>query len=160
MNSIARRDIYLYEKALRGKWPVAKGKSTAGPSMAVKAAVIVLLFLILQGMTAGCNGKAAESETTDGSTVREEKGTIWDGVLLEIGEAAEKSLYDMFMPCILYERSGEHETFWLLQEQIDSLFPLYGYVLDHLGEDEQGELSLKEILLAEAEDGGAPEIHV
>ncbi len=130
-----------------------KGKGSPGRSVAVKAAAIALLFLILQGVTAGCNGRVTESETTVESTARSrEKGTVWDGVLQEIGEAAEKSLYDMFMPCILYERSGEHETFWLLQEQIDSLFPLYGYVLDHLGEDEQGEVSLKEILLAEAEE--------
>lgn len=129
-----------------------KGKGTPGRRTAVRAAAAVLLFLILQSMVTGCNDKTAESETTGETLSGEKKDTIWDGMLQEIGEAAERSLYDMFMPCILYERSGEHETFWLLQEQIDSLFPLYGYVLDHLGEEEQGELSLKEILLAEAEE--------
>ncbi|MDE6640595.1 MAG: stage II sporulation protein P [Acetatifactor sp.] len=62
----------------------------------------------------------------------------------------------MFMPGILFQRSGSHETCWFLQEQIDSLFPLYGYVAENLKEDEsRGTLwedeVLREILLAETD---------
>lgn len=125
---------------------MAKGKNTPGRPLAVKAAVAALLFLALQGTVTSCNGGAAESEALD------EKSTMWEGMLREIADAEEKSLYDMFMPCILFERSGSHETYWLLQKQIDSLFPLYGYVAGNLGEDEQADMTLREILLAEAEE--------
>lgn len=136
---------------------MTKGKHTAGRPTAVKAAVAALLFLALQGTVAGCNGRAEESETLD------VENTVWAGMLLETAYAAEKCLYDMFMPCIMFERSGSHETCWFLQEQIDSLFPLYGYVAGKLGEDENTDrifpenMTLREILLAEAEERGSPE---
>lgn len=149
MNSIAAGDIYLYEKVWRGKCPVAKGKNTAGRPPVVKAAVAALLFLALQGTVRGCNGRTEEAD----------KGsTILGGMLQETACATEKSLYDMFMPCILFETTDSHKTFWLLQEQIDSLFPLYGYVARNLGEDENADRTrpddreLREILLAEAEE--------
>lgn len=150
MNSIAAGDIYLYEKVWRGKCPVAKGKNTAGRPLAVKAAVAALLFLALQGTVRGCSNGTAESEVSD------KKNTVWDGILLELADAAEESLYEMFMPGILFQRSGSHETCWFLQEQIDSLFPLYGYVAENLKEDEsRGTLwedeVLREILLAETD---------
>lgn len=131
---------------------MAKGNHTAGRPLAVKAAVAALLFLALQGIVAGCNDGAAESEALDG------KNTMWAGMLLESAYAAETSLYDMFMPCIMFESSGSHETFWFLQEQIDSLFPIYGYVSGKLGEDRKADrtfpenMTLREILLAEAEE--------
>lgn len=130
---------------------MAKGKNTAGRPPAVKAAVAVLLFLVLQGTTAGCRGGAAESGTA------EREDAQGAGMLLEIAEAAERSLYDMFMPGILFERSGSHETCWLLQEQIDSLIPFYGYVTANLGEDELESRVLREILLAEAEESVSEE---
>lgn len=149
---------------------MAREKNTAGRPLAVKAAVAALLFLALQGTVRGCSVKTAETEASGG------KSTIWDGMLLEMADAAEESLYGMFMPGILFERSGGHETCWLLQEQIDSLFPLYGYVAENLGEDENegaalwddGTLSedgtlpedkfLREILLAEADHGEESEL--
>lgn len=147
LNSIAARDIYLYEKVWRGKCPVAKGKNTAGRPLAVKAAVAALLFLALQGTVRGCSAGAAEPKISD------QKSTLWNGILLEIADAAEESLYDMFMPGIMFQRTGSHDTCWLLQEQIESLFPLYGYVAENLGEDENGDTDeiLKELLLAETD---------
>lgn len=157
LNSIAAGDIYLYEKVWRGKCPVANGKNTAGRPLALKAAVAALLFLALQGTIRGCSAETAGSEASD-------KGnTVLDGMLLEIADTAEESLYEMFMPGILFQRTGSHETCWLLQEQIDSLIPLYGYVAENLGEDENesmlfaenGTLKedeiLREILLEEAD---------
>ncbi|MCM1058232.1 MAG: stage II sporulation protein P [Firmicutes bacterium] len=155
-------DIYLYEKAWRVV-TVAKGKGTAGRRTAVKAATAALLFLALAGVVRGC-GKTAGS----GSTA--EKSTVWGGILLEMADAAEESLYEMFMPGILFERLGSHKTCWLLQEQIDSLLPFYGYAAESLIEDENGyealreysmpekdgfpeDSFLREILLAEAEEG-------
>lgn len=152
MNSIAAGDIYLYEKVWRGKCPVGKGKNTAGRRMAVKAAAAALLFLVLQGTVTGCNGRAEESGAMDKGS------TMCRGMLQEIAGMTEKNLYDMFMPCILFETSGGHETFWFLQEQIDSLFPLYGYVTSNLGEDEMTgrtlpeDGNLREILLEEAKE--------
>lgn len=142
---------------------MAKGSNTAGRPLAAKAAMAALLFLTLQGTVRSCSGGTAESEAPD------EKKTVWDGMLLEIADAAEESLYEMFMPGILFQRSGSHETCWLLQEQIDSLFPIYGYVAGNLGEDEYAGLFpgenrslpedrelledsfLRELLLAEAD---------
>lgn len=135
---------------------MAKGKSTAGRLSAAKAGVAVLLIFALSGVVRGCSGETAE--ITEG----EEAGK--PGMLLEIADAAAVGLYDMFMPGILFERSGG-ETCWLFQEQIDSLFPLYGYIMEEYGAD--GALSeqeshpenreLREILLAEAEEGISPE---
>ncbi|MCM1192800.1 MAG: stage II sporulation protein P [Butyrivibrio sp.] len=142
---------------------MAKGKSTPGRPWAAKAAVAALLIPALLGTVRGC-GKTAESEASV------EKSTVWDGILLEMVDAAEEGLYEMFMPGILFGRLGSHKTCWLLQEQIDSLLPLYGYVTENSGEDENGygnlreysmpekdgvpeDSFLREILLAEAEEG-------
>lgn len=133
-----------------------KGKSTEGRLPAAKAGVIVLLILVLSGMAQSCGGNKAETAKGE-----EEKKP---GMLLEMADAAAAGLYDMFMPCILFERSGGTSC-WLFREQIDSLFPLYEYVLDEYGTGEvfsEPEFTaenkeLREILLAEAEEGISPE---
>lgn len=143
---------------------MAKGKNTAGRPLAVKAAVAVLLFLALQSTVRGCSAGTAEARASG------KKSTVWDGMLLEIADAAEDGLYDMFMPGILFQRSGSHKTCWFLQEQIESLFPLYGYVAENLGEDENADTDfpehpisgedeiLREILLAEADPDAESEL--
>ena len=137
---------------------MSKGKSTEGRLSAAKAGVIVLLILVLAGMAQSCGGNKAET-----ATARGEEGKK-PGMLLEMADAAAAGLYDMFMPCILFERSGGTGC-WFFREQIDSLFPLYEYVLEEYGTGEafsQPEFSaenkeLREILLAEAEEGISPE---
>jgi len=144
LNSAVRRDIYLYEKAWRGKRPVAKGKNTAGRTWAVRAAAVLLVFLVLQSIVTGCSGRKDTPEAEGG------ENSIKAGILLETAGVLEKNLYTMFMPGILFESNGRYETFWLLQEQIDSLFPLYGYAIRNMEEEEGDDEALREILLAEA----------
>ena len=137
---------------------MSKGKSTEGRLSAAKAGVIVLLILVLAGMAQSCGGNKAETATAGGEEGKK------PGMLLEMADAAAAGLYDMFMPCILFERSGGTGC-WFFREQIDSLFPLYEYVLEEYGTGEafsQPEFSaenkeLREILLAEAEEGISPE---
>ncbi len=125
---------------------MAKGKNTAGRTWAVRAAAVLVLFLVLQSMVTGCRGRKDTPETEGGES------SIKTGILLETAGALGKSLYSMFMPGILFESSGRHETFWLLQEQLDSLFPLYGYAIKNMEEEEGEDEAFREILLAEAEE--------
>ena len=74
-------------------------------------------------------------------------------MLQELGQAAAEILYRSYMPCISFAEEGDHETFWLLQEQIDGLFPLYGFSLESMEGGEREAMDIREILLAEAEEG-------
>lgn len=124
---------------------MARGKNTTGHPLAVKAAVAALLFLALQGTIAGCR-KKVEAEVQSG-----ESG-LKAGILRETADAAGKKLYAMFMPGVLFEADGGHETCWLLQEQMDSLVPFYGYVTGNLERYAEDDESYREILLMEAEE--------
>ncbi len=131
---------------------MAKEKSTAGRLPAAKAGVIALLILVLSGMAQSCGGNKGEAAKGE-----ERKKP---GMLLEMADATAAGLYDMFMPCILFERSGGTGC-WLFLEQIDSLFPFYGYATEEYGTGEilsgpslsAENKELREILLAEAEEG-------
>lgn len=120
---------------------MAKGKNTAGRPFAAKAAVAALLFLTLQGTVRGC-GKAAESETAD----REK--SLWKGMLQETAAAGKISLYDLFMPCIMFDSSAVPGS-WFFKEQIDSLCPLYGYMEGTSDKEAREKSATRQMLLAE-----------
>lgn len=68
----------------------------------------------------------------------------------------ENALYHQFIPVFSFVRQGEEDTSWILQKQVDSLMPFYQYMNATLEEQNAGvrqELSLEEILLAEADEG-------
>lgn len=109
----------------------------------ISAAALLLLFSCI---SSGCGARV--------STAVENGGPVGDALLQELGRAAADTLYRSFMPCISFVGEGGHETFWLLQEQIDGLFPFYGFALESMENREGEALDLREILLAEAEEGG------
>lgn len=131
---------------------MAKGKGTSGRLSAAKAGIAVLLILALSGGARGCSGETA------GAAEEEVKKS--PGMLLEMADAAAVNLYDMFMPCVLFA-GAEGETGWLFQKQLDSILPIYGYVTEEYGADgafagekaDSADRELREILLAEAEEG-------
>ena len=63
------------------------------------------------------------------------------------------ALYSSYVPLVSYAQSNGHETYWVLQEQIDSLLPFYEYYMMDMDTDERQDDLLREILLAEAEEG-------
>ena len=63
------------------------------------------------------------------------------------------TLYSSYVPLVSYAQSNGHETYWVLQEQIDSLLPFYEYYTVDMDTDERQDDLLREILLAEAEEG-------
>jgi len=59
---------------------------------------------------------------------KEKNGEGWDTVLfIGLAEELEESLYNQFMPGIVLAKEQSMRTNWLVQEQINSLTPLYGY---------------------------------
>lgn len=121
---------------------MVKKKGAAGQRL-LKAAFAVLLLMLLQSIVTGGTKSDEVSETSLGAFM-----------LREFAVAMEESLYEIFVPCIAFAKEGGHETYWLLQEQVDSLFPLYGYVVKDMQPGEaDDEASFRKILLAEAEEG-------
>lgn len=127
-------------------WPVVKGNGTLR-RLVVKAALAALLFPVLQGIVTSCRTAGNISNDAAGDSI----GAF---MLREFADTAKKALYDLFVPCVSFTEEGGNETYWILQEQLDSLLPLYGYVLKDMQEEQDEEASFREILLAEAEEGG------
>ncbi len=123
-----------------------EGKSRLVPL--VKLAAAVFLMLSFQTVTAG----AAEREEEHAK----ESGPFGKAMLGELAETAEKALYGTYMPGLLYALEPDHKTSWILQEQIDSLLPFYGYLAQErgTGPDSAG---MEETLMAEREEENGQE---
>ena len=102
------------------------------------------MLLGLQTVSGGC-GVNDQQEQAEGGLER---------IFLQ-GMAKDwcNALYSSYVPLVSYAQSNKHETYWVLQEQIDSLLPFYGYYTTDMDTDSRQEESIKEILLAEAEEG-------
>ena len=124
---------------------VSVKKSTLVDRRAATRAAAAVLLLGLACITAGCSARTPVSV--------ESGRTVGAALLQELGQAAAEILYRSYMPCISFAEEGDHETFWLLQEQIDGLFPLYGFSLESMEGGEREAMDIREILLAEAEEG-------
>ncbi len=79
-------------------------------------------------------------------------GSLVYGLALEIRTA----LYEGFAPGIAFVNQGGHETFFLLQRQIESLLPLYEVLSGQRSVDQKTQQAqdFRTILMAEAEEGG------
>lgn len=86
------------------------------------------------------------------------KKTLFGALLQELAFSAGTELYDIYMPNLSVSMESGHETYWLLQEQIDSVLPFYGYLSEGLGTEgaHMGKV-LREIQLAEAQEGAPAE---
>ncbi|MGN0166633.1 MAG: stage II sporulation protein P [Acetatifactor sp.] len=103
----------------------------------------VLLLVMIAAMLGGNGDESTEKETT-----------LTDRMILEFSRAFGEMVYDAYVPCISFVRQQERDIPWILQEQIDSLLPFYGYLEAgmQLDDGEEG-ISIREILLEEAEEG-------
>ena len=86
-----------------------------------------------------------------------EKVTFAERMGYEISRTLGETIYGTYMPCISFVGQQERATPWILREQIDSLLPFYGYLEAELPAEDGGtNSSIREILLAEAQEGIAP----
>ena len=112
--------------------------NTAG-ALAKKVSILAVLFLVLQTVAAGCS----EWHTEDGNV----RDTFGMGMLADLAGVSADTLYDTFVPCYAYMRESSHETYWLLQAQVESLLPFYGYLSGEVQEE------ARTIMLEEAREG-------
>lgn len=121
-------------------------------ALAVAAVALLLAFCMLTG------GKTEQAdESSDGQTgsaaeqqaVRE--GSFGENMKREFASAAKRALYNMFMPCAMTGGAEKDGALWVIEGQIESLLPLYGYLMEGVEEYGTGEVSMRELLLAEAE---------
>lgn len=125
---------------------MAVKREIKGGTFTRKLVAAVFLLLGFQMLTQSCGARVEE--------LTENTQTLGGALLQELADTAERVLYDTYMAGISVSLEGDHETFWLLQEQIDSVLPFYGYLTEGLQGGAYGD-GLWEILLAEAEDEGS-----
>ena len=108
--------------------------------------IVGVLLLISQLFTHGCSSEDKEvgNDGTDLSNT----------ILHELADSAKKSLYQTFMPSLCLSMESGHKTWWLIQQQIESVLPFYGYLTEGM-ETEDGDMGavIREILLEEAKEG-------
>lgn len=109
--------------------------------------LVTVLFLML-GFQVLMQGYGSQAE----SASQEQKTTIPGALLQELADTAGQTLYETYMPVLAFFRESKHETYWILQEQIESLLPFYGYVTDDLQNESLGD-NLREITLEHARMG-------
>lgn len=78
------------------------------------AAIVIGLQLLLRGCAS-----AEESA--------KEQHVILQGMFSEVWNELDSALTDAYMPVVSFAMESEHETYWLLQEQLDTVFPAYRY---------------------------------
>lgn len=113
-----------------------------------KLALAAFLLLGLQALT--------ESFSTRFDRMTEQSLPLGSAMIQELADTMERALYDTYMSGLTFSQRGEHGTYWLLQEQIDSVLPFYGYLTEGLQGGAYGD-GLREVLLAEAEESGLGE---
>lgn len=124
-------------------------KNSAVRGIAVKAAAALLLLLILQVLA----GNTRAGETDEGRNAGE--GSLESFMLRELAETVKNEIYDSYTLCISFAAESR-EPYWILQEQMENLIPLYGYAARYFWEEEEDpELAFREMLLAEAEEGAS-----
>lgn len=107
-----------------------------------------LLLLGFQALT--------ESFSARFDRLTEQSLPLGGAMIQELADTMKRALYDTYMSGLTFSLRGEHETYWLLQEQIDSVLPFYGYLTEGLQGGAYGD-GLREVLLAEAEESSLGE---
>ena len=69
--------------------------------------------------------------------MKSDENRLWKSLHRENAKLLSETLYDTFMPGVSCEKGKKHTTFWLWQEQVEVMFPIYGYVTKDLEEDTQ-----------------------
>ena len=111
-----------------------------------RAVTAVVLLLVIQLLLHGCSFREKELDNDSA----ELSGTI----LHELADSAKKSLYQTFMPSLCLSMESNHKTWWLIQQQIESVLPFYGYLTEGM-ETEDGDMGavFRDMLLEEAKEG-------
>lgn len=134
---------------------MTKKSNTARQLRVVLAVAAVALLLAFRMMTGGKTeqpDKSTDSQTGRAAEQQAAKGSAFgENMKREFASAAKKALYNIFMPCALAGGTEKGGVLWILEGQMESFLPLYGYLMDGAEEYENGEVSMREILLAEAE---------
>lgn len=120
--------------------------------LAVAAVALLLAFRIMTGGKTEQPDKSTDSQTGRAAEQQAAKGSAFgENMKREFASAAKKALYNIFMPCALAGGTEKSGVRWILEWQMESFLPLYGYLVDGAEEYGTGEVSMREILLAEAE---------
>ena len=127
---------------------MAVKRKIKGGAFLGKLALAAFLLLGFQALT--------ESFSTRFDRLTEQSLPLGSAMIRELADTVERALYDTYMTCLTFSQRGEHETYWLLQEQIDSVLPFYGYLTEGLQGGSYGD-GLREVLLAEAEESSLGE---
>lgn len=127
---------------------MAVKRKIKGGAFLGKLVLAAFLLLGLQALT--------ESFSTRFDRLTEQSLPLGNAMIQELADTMERALYDTYMSGLTFSQRGEHETYWLLQEQIDSVLPFYGYLTEGLQGGPYGD-GLREVLLAEAEESSLGE---
>lgn len=134
---------------------MTKKSNTARQLRVVLAVAAVALLLAFRMMTGGKTeqpDKSTDSQTGRAAEQQAAKGSAFgENMKREFASAAKKALYNIFMPCALAGGTEKSGVRWILEWQMENFLPLYGYLVDGAEEYGTGEVSMREILLAEAE---------
>lgn len=114
----------------------------------------VILMIGLQILLRGCT---PDRETSESS---ESRHVILRGLWSEALDELDGALADTYMPMVSFAAESEHETYWLLQEQMDSIFPIYGYLTEGMTEDADAEHKTFSLAEIDIEDVQGAAIHM
>lgn len=107
--------------------------------------LLAILILGLQALTRSCSAAARSGA---------EKGTTLGGAMVQsLAEGGRSALYEQFVPIIPFASEKGHGRGWLFWEQIECVFPFYGFFSGEEREGEKDASDLRTIMLAEAEEG-------
>lgn len=104
------------------------------------------LFLGVQALTNRCGVVTAEAENEQDSFV--------DTMVKSLAKEAESMVYGQYLPGVAFSDEGGSNTCWLLQSQVESLLPYYGFIVDKWAEEKEASTDFRTLLLAEADEGG------
>ena len=111
--------------------------------------MLAFMVLGLQAVLKSCSAAAPDAV--------KKQDTIGEAMLRSLGEGAEQELSSLFIPGIAFAMENGQGSGLFLQEQISALFPFYGYYGKDIGEEGEGKMDFRTIMLAEAEEGTWPE---
>lgn len=131
---------------------MTKKSNTARQLRVVLAVAAVALLLAFRMLTGGKTEQPDKSADSRAAEQQAAKGSAFgENMKREFASAAKNALYNMFMPCAMTGGTGKGGLLWIIEGQMESLLPLYGYLTDGAEEYGTGEVPMREILLAEAE---------
>ncbi|MCI8529747.1 MAG: stage II sporulation protein P [Lachnospiraceae bacterium] len=108
--------------------------------------ILAALFLGVQALTNRCGVVTAEAENEQDSFV--------DTMVKSLAKEAESMVYGQYLPGVAFSDEGGSNTCWLLQSQVESLLPYYGFIVDKWAEEKEASTDFRTLLLAEADEGG------